>query len=1838
MRKLHLTRRQFLKLSALGTSVLALPVPALALVAAAPSEEAMAAVKQPGGLSMLQPTFNAINSVTAFGPPTDIAAGWDGTLWAIDATGSPHLYDPTTDEWLPHGDGVDAATAVGNTLYVFRGSQTITIDLTSNTTLSGPSEIATTWPSLPDSFKLGVNGAATVGGKLMLFNGGWFVPADGSSPRKKLTNITGWPKTANWVDGLVDAVFYDGNLISEDISQVYFFRKGQYLTVEFVVVDGVLTEFVNQAPQPAQKILPHSLANTGIDAATYIALSGVTLYFQRTSVVAVPQGGGAGILYYLPSLFKQWPAAWNPQLQHAPSGRMGNLWCATLSLKLVRHDGDTWTVMPGGGNTAAVGKDGTVMVTSQTGLYRWNGTGYDPLSSPDGGALSQVAVGDANHVWVRGTGNAVHNYDSTKNAFAPVNLGPSVPAPTHIAANADGTLWHCNTANPNAFRLITEGTAASAPIQLKGAGIVTGVQKVASTSFGTAHCLAQHGNGSINVYRYDSPYVFKTPDDFRIWNSAESSFAQGLGNLYFVQFVSETIGPSGPDGLTVRFVAMDMHTGAVVASYTPPGLTSQYTGMVFDPVHELVYVASAPFFNDVDNDTPGTVYALDARTMAVKWTSANYRGIDATPALGNGLLCFGDRVAQLYCIDTQAAVDAAAQNKPVPLKWMFPIDTNGPIHRVSTPLFSGNQVLTMMWDMEYDPAEKLVLYTTVSVDVTNGTGSNFGLDYPGGTVASNLVDYSSVLQPPLVKPLIFPGLAQPALGIIVRAVDSLIAWHIGDQTISQLVFKLPGGTLASGVTYDDGSRMGGGLAGPGQTRSPRFWFGDNQGNLWALDQQFRPVDHTPHLIRQNTQVYTTPTLYKDPQGGLTVLYGVFDTSNTLPPSLYGYDPDSGNYASIPTGVTNITMMSPTVNNGVVYAGGTGITSPGNPVQVFGIRVDALPQALRDFVIESQLMQDPDETATNGDPANNVPPSVARYQTHLTVVDDAKNPVPREPVKIWSDTPATLVVDGMTYNIGPGDTQFASVKTGVDGSLVLAMNATDYFAPVLRVWAGFMDPYERIVINADTEFHKRVMTAHANAGDTDPDKVNLVNAKNYSGQSLFTDDEKNANPPVPQNVANSIQEANKGLGLSNGSGTSKNLYRKMMRAMGVRHKNQRVQVSIIEMASENATPPADKYMAYSDLPGATHFPTNIPAIRHAPIVQAIGLSYSRPGGDGTKAPVFTALSHTDARAAIDALQGEAWKPTDPHGSGTPNFKPQRTFNIFQDFWNWLKGLFDKIAQCILSIAEDILAGIQYFVDGVLKVFKAILKVLEDVFPFLGSFFKMLEKVIDDVVAGLSILFNFGEIMWTHRWLAGQVNSRVADVTNAIKTTITPALDTFFLKGETAIKGFFDKLRNDLGATPQISNLKGMNATPHTMFTFGPRGGTASSHATQCSFGNQKLKSGAPSATDKATRVAAAASDAAPSTPLADPVADFFTTFVNRLSNDPVLSASFNQLKSDGSNLFSAGSAKQFFTTLLDTLLDILETLIIGALAVTNAFVDGLLAVIDDAITTVMSVLNTEIQIPFITWLYEKLFGEPLTFLNLATLVAAIPLTIICRVVEGQYPSALFPPVSIMQAGGIAAAPALIQRYLGIFNGMLAFGYGTVNAVADAEGDEAAPVLSKISLGLGLLMETFAFPLIDNDPGDVSTDDWAAYGVGMSIALLGIGGVSYKGSDGNQTTPMDGVVQSVLTMILNIMLLTTTITAFVEDGKTDAGTDVGFAAGLVSALPGLINPVKLGPQPAPAIVGVVDFVGGCVLGALEIAVAVIVTSVRPIPGPHRLHLPGVMADGQLRMPGVKVGVRP
>jgi hypothetical protein len=250
--------------------------------------------------------------------------------------------------------------------------------------------------------------------------------------------------------------------------------------------------------------------------------------------------------------------------------------------------------------------------------------------------------------------------------------------------------------------------------------------------------------------------------------------------------------------------------------------------------------------------------------------------------------------------------------------------------------------------------------------------------------------------------------------------------------------------------------------------------------------------------------------------------------------------------------------------------------------------------------------------------------------------------------------------------------------------------------------------------------------------------------------------------------------------------------------------------------------------------------------------------------------------------------------------------------------------------------------------------------------------------------------------------------------------------------------------------------------------------------------------------------------------------------------------------------------------------------------------------------VNQVLNFQIEIPVISWLYRLLFNEPLTLLNAAMLVTAIPVTVAFRLIEGQYPSQVLQPIKPFTPGasraaavsnsapalGSTAAPLPAQKAILITNGVFSIIYGIASAVGDnPKVENLSPWVGRFSAGLGFLMTCLGAPWISTDSDKIGDLDWEPWGFGTAFALVYI--VTLKtDSEGNPI----GDQESLPFMVsgLSAILLLCYILQFVEEGKRDPTTNLGFASGLLTTFPGLINAVKLVPDYGPPIVAASDVV--------------------------------------------------
>ncbi|MEZ4715357.1 MAG: hypothetical protein R2851_04610 [Caldilineaceae bacterium] len=857
------------------------------------------------------------------------------------------------------------------------------------------------------------------------------------------------------------------------------------------------------------------------------------------------------------------------------------------------------------------------------------------------------------------------------------------------------------------------------------------------------------------------------------------------------------------------------------------------------------------------------------------------------------------------------------------------------------------------------------------------------------------------------------------------------------------------------------------------------------------------------------------------------------------------------------------------SNGILYAAGQDPNDPSSPFgQVYAIRIDDLLQAERDFIVDSELMQDFDEDTPGQLTAT------ARYQTHVTVVDANKAPRPYQSMKVWADASTTLLIDGQSYTVDA--TTPASVQTDATGTLTIVSDATDLTTSALKLWAGFMDPYERIVVYPDREFHSRLATTHyASTTNPDPTQINLATAAPY--------DPTNLTSPAPL-----FSSSEQPLATAAANVTSK-----LASSVAYQSGGTPAQAS-----AAAATATASSYLAYADLAGAAYSPVSTPANRAVTPTASGGFSF-----DGT---TLTELTPVTAAEAIDALEG------------TPDALPGSFVSWLRGLWDNIKNGLSTVEQVVVSIGRDIYAGIKYVADGVVKVLRVALRDIVDVAIAIGSVFVQLGKDIAKVVEALSIIFHLGQVIDTAQaikatfaQMLGNLPSIIQGVetqVNGIFATVETDLTNAFNGIIAALDGTVTGSGAQVGAAGGIGNLQGMGATPHTIFSVAPKGTQAqSSQAVPAMWGIHKLRQNYSKATPSATGASAAgAADSG--------LAATLQTFVDSLLSGGSNNGAYSQLNTGFHSSIRFNSAKDFFASLLADLLEALEALAKFMLGILQNLVDDVMNAAADIAALIQGAGNA--GIPILSTLWHALTGETLTWLDLIAFVIAIPTTLIYRIVEGDYPALQ------VTASGVTADLLVLQRVQGIAASITALVLGIVNAILDAAyvvfGELNLPIIYDILIVvLGL---TTAFALVVGDV--LETNFWviAASVIGLVQTLL------------YSVPSLPPEVPSSLGLAFSPVLLW----LFYQEYKAAQSPDaLAFAANIVGEVPVIVNPIKFVPNAIVAAVApVADLACGLAVTGLALADTIegwdeltaptalpeTVEPVAPAPG-HRVFLPTV-----------------
>ena len=528
------------------------------------------------------------------------------------------------------------------------------------------------------------------------------------------------------------------------------------------------------------------------------------------------------------------------------------------------------------------------------------------------------------------------------------------------------------------------------------------------------------------------------------------------------------------------------------------------------------------------------------------------------------------------------------------------------------------------------------------------------------------------------------------------------------------------------------------------------------------------------------------------------------------------------------------------------------------------------------------------------------------------------------------------------------------------------------------------------------------------------------------------------------------------------------------------------------------------------------------------------------------------------------------------------------------------------------------------DGVAHVFTTIITGIEQVaLNAIGAFFVELGHLIEEVIEALSVLFQFGHIIDTHNILKAELLNRIngngtpaypglAALVGSPATGSTPAtgaigqVDAFFNQTEQTINDKFNSLANALSGTSS-SSLAGGGSTVHSAFTATPKGGGASSsNSTQATW-LQKFQGGVGAGGGASMSMALASAGRLQGTD--DPttaIGAIFTNFAASLSSNTQLSSQWAQVQSGAAQMNNTSSGAQFVKDGLAELLRILALIIDGVLGVTNAFVDAIGGM--EALVQVMfgssstsndGLLTATLPIPVLSWLYQLLFNEPLTILNAVLLVIAIPVTILWRVIEGEWPSDSVNALGARSTAlGQGLAPAAIQKMLGVTNALFSLVLGVMDGITDLIPN-APPdtplvyIVSRIEFALSVLGSLAGAPIWTEDAP--ASEDWAAWAVGLGSGLLDI-----LSAIPELSAATDSELSSGLESALSLIQAVITGNQFHDNPPTNGIGDAALGLEIASLLPGVINPAKLQSGEGAIVVAACDVIFsivGCVAGFLS-----------------------------------------
>ncbi len=608
----------------------------------------------------------------------------------------------------------------------------------------------------------------------------------------------------------------------------------------------------------------------------------------------------------------------------------------------------------------------------------------------------------------------------------------------------------------------------------------------------------------------------------------------------------------------------------------------------------------------------------------------------------------------------------------------------------------------------------------------------------------------------------------------------------------------------------------------------------------------------------------------------------------------------------------------------------------------------VPEGQPFVVVQSSMMQDYSWKANrNGEHAEQ---TSYRVSIQLRDADGAQRD---GNVKIWSDKPATISHQGQEYAID--ETDPASLDTNVLKQINIAIPTQSLLAPVLKIQADFMGKNNRIVVPVDRQVHHKMSQITGSE---------LINGN----QPLL--DTSQYNPEQAEGIAKTIRNVMSAAAqhdIQPQDSIVRNVDSSITPKFHLTTRRViRRAVNIDQPEQEHHLPvemPCPNFESKSDLIKCHYLGEDAQLERYL-------IPYFMPDKHFEyhfKHKTFNRLSVDDAVTRLAQVQ-----------LANATAESEAVSSSIDELWNhFVNGVLD-VVHIVVSVGGQIAHGvttvITYIENGVEKVFNFVVTTVEKAVDFVIGIFKQIGVALEKLIHFLRELFEWDDVLIAHRVINHflfQSGKYAEDCIDDIKEMA----DGFFKNLEGKVEEAFDKV------IPLFSDK--------TINTMAQPGNLHPPGNIRGQYLNQRLHEQGLDATLQTSH-----------TPSNKHVNAAITALENVQSDlDTVQSQSGEKIKA------YLGDGSSFMNKVMVELLEGIKAGIITSLKVINAVLDAMLDMFKQGLSMVNEMLNTQIDIPFFTWLYEKVItndGSKLTANDLISLLGAVPATVTIKLIDGKAP--------------------------------------------------------------------------------------------------------------------------------------------------------------------------------------------------------------------------------------------